>query len=393
MWNIKISLVGGVILRFGLLMFGKWQDSVMEVKFTDVDYHVFSDASKHVAKGESPYARPTYRYTPLLALMLLPNVYICELTGKIMFILCDLLTGLMIYKLAMRGQSIKTAVLCCTLWLLNPLPAVIASRGNADSIMTFLVLSTLHLFLLGYVKSSAVVFGLTVHWKIYPITYSLPMYLALTDDNNVQLLDLFWPNKKRRDLVFVSVFTFLFLTSIMYWQYGYEFLHESYVYHLTRRDLRHNFSPYFYLIYLTGNEGASVWLLGLITFLPQVVLLVAVSFYLYNDLPLCCLVQTSIFVAFNKVCTSQYFLWYLSILPAALPHIIYQPSTVLSSLLPWILSQGSWLFFAYQLEFEGQQVFLWLWLSSLLFLISHVGLISDFIKWSKTHKIQKVKSS
>ena len=163
-----------------LIAYGEWQDRNFAVKFTDIDYHVFSDAAKHITQGESPYLRPTYRYTPALALLLTPNHYLFFSFGKFLFVVFDLLTGWLIYKiLTLRGVAMDTTLLSCACWLLNPLTATVSSRGNAESLLSFLVLSCLYLLMSRRTLLAAILLGLSAHMKIFPIIYSLPMFLFI----------------------------------------------------------------------------------------------------------------------------------------------------------------------------------------------------------------------
>lgn len=102
--------------------------------------------------------------------------------------------------------------------------------------------------------------------------------------------------------------------------WGQPFLYESYLYHLQRLDHRHNFSPYFYLTYLTYpsidladfNEPLSSWSRilrsPLTSFVPQMGLALGLGFLFgrrKEDLVFTWFSQTFVFVIFNKVCTSQ----------------------------------------------------------------------------------------
>jgi phosphatidylinositol glycan class M len=96
-------------------------------------------------------------------------------------------------------------------------------------------------------------------------------------------------------------------------------VYESYLYHLHRLDHRHNFSPYFYLTYLTYPVRGGATTLGgglwarivrspLASFVPQMGLTLGTGLLFgrrAQDLPFAWFVQTVVFVLFNKVCTSQ----------------------------------------------------------------------------------------
>ena len=95
-------------------------------KYTDVDYEVFSDAATHVAGGGSPYARHTYRYTPLAAYICLVNNYVHPLACKVIFILFDMAMGIVYWRLASAHLKTSLGGTCGTMgygatWLFNPL--------------------------------------------------------------------------------------------------------------------------------------------------------------------------------------------------------------------------------------------------------------------------------
>lgn len=172
-------------------------------------------------QGDSPYERATYRYTPLLAWILQLNLQWTTLFGKLLFIALDIYTGFLIYQISLStGYSARFSSLCAAFWLLNPLPMTVSSRGNAESIMSCLVLLSLKLIKDRKVFLAGAVYALSVHFKIYPVIYAIPIYLHLDSDNAVsgtakwkQLL----PTKRRLLFVFSAAVVISGLTYLFYY--------------------------------------------------------------------------------------------------------------------------------------------------------------------------------
>eukprot|EP00039_Didymoeca_costata_P026307 m.15610 g.15610 ORF g.15610 m.15610 type:complete len:390 (-) comp5441_c0_seq2:32-1201(-) len=375
-----------VALRVVLLWYAEWHDVTFRVKYTDIDYEVFTTAAQHFVDGASPYLCSTYRYSPLVAIALSPNIYWYKSFGKLLFVIGDIWTGVLIFKLLReRHLSERLASLSACIWLFNPLTLTVSTRGNFEAVLATIVVGILYCVEKRKPLCAGILMGLGAHLKIFPAMYIAPITLFMDSSytgktNNPPAVF----TKSRLQFVLSSALSFVTLTWAMYSRFGDEFLDKAYFYHLTRRDHRHNFSPYFLPMYLTYDSGIS-GVLSLLGLLPQAILLLFVSVYLFKDVALACFVQTLIFVAFNKVCTAQYFIWFLCLFPLTVPYIDLSPWQLCQLGLLWIVTQVFWLGTAYILEFEGINDYLSIWFASLTFFLSNVVIVVAFIANHKKH--------
>ncbi|XP_003702287.2 GPI alpha-1,4-mannosyltransferase I, catalytic subunit [Megachile rotundata] len=379
----KLSLKGhctlAYLIRITLVTYSYFHDKTFSVPYTDVDYTVFTDAARHMVQGSSPFERSTYRYTPLLALLLTPNIFLHESFGKILFSFVDILVGILIHKiLSLQHTNENLKSICTLLWLYNPFVIIISTRGNADSVAVLLVMLTLYTFLQDKYIQAGFLHAISIHFRLYPLIFSIPMYFSLRSKNYLM------PNKNQIKLVLSCVCLTVLLAVINYYFYGYKYLYESFLYHLTRKDTKHNFSVYFYMLYLSANQPSSI-IQKTLTFLPQLLLLLLLS-YKYSDksqLPFAMFTQAMVVVTYNPVLTSQYFFWYLSLLPLCLPRFGLSIRRSLCLCFIWIFSQALWLLAAYLLEFKGMNTFTYIWIASLLFFVVNVKILNDIIVYYK----------
>lgn len=337
--------------------------------------------------------------------MTIPNVWFRPF-GKLLFCAIDILIGWMTHDiLTMRGFTSKSAAIHTALFLLSPITTNVSTRGNADSIVCALVVAAVYLLIRKRARLAAVCFGLAVHMKIYPIIYALPLVLFLDKDyepadfadesSSVAVKDgrnssagflaryviapltsvyqwcrafLTW---RRVEFGLVSGSVCLLLTALFYHVYGFTFLYETYLYHAVRTDNRHNFSPYFYDLYLRYDRPSRAGA-GLMSFLPQFGTVLLLGALYCKDLPFTLFAQTLAFVAFNKVCTAQYFHWYMCILPLMTPQTRMGWQMAVGLLVLWFATELHWNYWSYWLEIQGQSTFLWVWVAGLLFFAANI---------------------
>ena len=396
--------------------------------------------------------------------ILFPNV------GKVIFSLIDLMIGWIMYQLLLSktNNNIKLSKFVSTIgWLFNPYSIIISTRGSSDSIIILILLSLiwcLEMFsrsikqlhsppslLSTNIIQCGIFFGLSVYIRIFPIIF-FPLIVhfiisstvnkqqqeVLENENHPSLFQLIKhefhsiqqtsnplglsslvqsimkSNTVKSLVLFVGsflMFYFVVCLGSSYLWFGFESIDQSLLFHITtRKDHRHNFSPWFYPIYLQlyhqkdgdlesceGGLGMeyhdqdslienqtcsnsfdpfSSILMGndqILSIIAQFLPILVISIFpphfpsspRYNnknssassssiDLISSLFLISFYFVTFNKVITAQYFLWYLSFVPFLI--IFHYEKTSLRSLITlggvWLAGIGNWLFSAYLLEFH-----------------------------------------
>lgn len=342
----------------------------------------------------NPYLRDTYRYTPLLAVLLSPaealadNGYWPEvvrpLFGKLLFILADVVVALLLWDIMdirsqaqARGKTTSQTHgwLVGLFWLVNPFAAQISTRGSSESLLGVLVLAFLDATVRGYperylptiaarakdAKPGAAGYlpdpsrwsnervlapfwlAMAIHWKLYPIIYAAALVPHLINAESTRAVLRFGA---------ICIYCLAGICGLVYAIWGRPYLEETFLYHLKRSDHRHNFSPFFLPAYLTSvvpAESTGTPLVNLLQtlqpvlgFVPQLAVTAYLGFTIAGkDLVAAMTFQTMAFVALNKVCTSQYFMWFLWFLPLVGPHLAFEhgKTEVATLVFVWVAAQ------------------------------------------------------
>lgn len=226
---------GAIILRVFLLFYGLYQDANSAFKYTDIDYFVFTDAARFVSQGRSPYDRDTYRYTPLLAWMLVPTTWSRNWFsfGKVLFAISDVVAGYLILIILRSTYRMSTerALRFASIWLLNPMVATISTRGSSEGLLGVLAVALLWAVIQKRFRLAGCILGFSVHFKIYPFIYAFSIIWWLDDETrgDVQNSRVARPGILPKVLDFVnydqiaftssSITSFMFLNAWMFSKY------------------------------------------------------------------------------------------------------------------------------------------------------------------------------
>lgn len=314
-------LILALVIRCILVCVGVYVNDPPALSMTDIDYLVVWDG---ICLASVPSERTTYRYSPMLKLLLWP---ICSwpIYGKLLYIMFDIVFGLIAYKITGYNNRITF------LWLLNPIIIALSVRGSFDTVVQVLLAYMLLTIKQSKHFTAGLILGLCIHLRIYPIIFCpfISLYVIL----DRRLVETCYTAGVTRVVSFLSaVVVSLTATTVLSISMDSGYLSSGLLYHIFGRvDHRHNLSILWgtQLACSKGKEAFcwpfakifQITILAALIIRRVLTLRVLVlnsnkqdlsiyqSNYLYhqllNDLDDAC----RSFVAFNSVVTAQYFAW------------------------------------------------------------------------------------
>ena len=93
-WMYIIAILGRFLF---IIITSHWED-LFGTPFMDIDYAVYTDGAKYVVQNQSPFNRHTYRYTPILSYIMIPNLYYYHY-GQLLFSLSDVACTYLVDKI------------------------------------------------------------------------------------------------------------------------------------------------------------------------------------------------------------------------------------------------------------------------------------------------------
>jgi phosphatidylinositol glycan class M len=100
---------------------------------------------------------------------------------QLLFAGADIVAAWQIWQIGQLQQlSQSRCFWSIMLWLYNPFTVTISTRGSCDSLATAMLLAVLLMLMQGLRLLPALLYGLAVHFRIYPIVYApaIVLYLA-----------------------------------------------------------------------------------------------------------------------------------------------------------------------------------------------------------------------
>lgn len=213
-------LLAGLILRLGYMVVNE----TIGID-TDIDYNIYNEASAELFDQDSgnPYNRYTYRYTPLLAYAMIPNLT-WILFGKVLFNLFDLaaIYYMKLYFDTIQSMTGSTANKILMFWSFNIYMVYINGRGSCESIALFFLAGFLYHIRRFRVNNdsddfslvlAAFFYGMLVHFRLYPIIFGFSVVFYITKGSII-------PNRNLIVFFIVSGGLFIGLFAIFYALYG-----------------------------------------------------------------------------------------------------------------------------------------------------------------------------